>query len=205
MDYKTRRQVASNRRRLSILQAASDCFAQRGYRRCTVAQIAREAGVSKGLVFHLFGSKQALFDDLVTDCLNRWSTLSEYRASAASKGCLEELHRLFMASFDFIAENPVLTIFARSDEALLQAHKADLARRNLLWQRRIQRTLQAGVRTGEIRQLDTQRMAKVFHELQITFLTNALSRSEPRSYDRETVELALTTLLRGVRASGEGV
>jgi AcrR family transcriptional regulator len=43
-----------------VLEAASRTFAARGYRRAHVEDIAREAGVAEGTVYHLFGSKPAL-------------------------------------------------------------------------------------------------------------------------------------------------
>ena len=61
-------QRRGERTRSRILQAAEDCFAQRGYDAASVAEICRSAGVSKGAFYHHFPSKQALFLEL----LDRW-------------------------------------------------------------------------------------------------------------------------------------
>lgn len=200
VDYETRRKISSERRRLLVLKTAGQCFGEKGYRQTTADEIARRAGVSKGLVFHFFGSKQRLFESVIEDSLSQWATLSEYRASGAEGGSLEELRRLFMASFDFIADNPVLVLFARPEEALLSAYRAEVARYNLRWRARIQRTLKEGMKNAEIRQLDTQRVSAILHEVQAAFLTNALSGSSSRQYDRKTVDLAVDILLRGIQA-----
>ena len=68
--YETRRRRASFRRRLAVLQAAGSTFAEHGYKNTTVEAIATNAGVSKGLVFHFFGSKDNLFRSLLEDSLN---------------------------------------------------------------------------------------------------------------------------------------
>jgi AcrR family transcriptional regulator len=47
-------------RRARILDAATHAFAERGYARTRTADVARTAGVSEGMVFHLFGSKRDL-------------------------------------------------------------------------------------------------------------------------------------------------
>ena len=47
-------------RRRQILQAAVRAFAGKGYHSCRVSDIATEAGVAYGLVYHYFGSKEAL-------------------------------------------------------------------------------------------------------------------------------------------------
>ncbi|MFQ6147111.1 TetR family transcriptional regulator [Streptomyces seoulensis] len=47
--------------RRAILDAASRAFAERGYNRATLRDIARRAGVTHGLVLRHFGSKENLF------------------------------------------------------------------------------------------------------------------------------------------------
>jgi TetR/AcrR family fatty acid metabolism transcriptional regulator len=49
-------------RRRQILQAAVRAFAAKGYHACRVSDIATEAGVAYGLVYHYFGSKEALLE-----------------------------------------------------------------------------------------------------------------------------------------------
>lgn len=53
--------VADEKRRL-ILEAAERVFARQGYDASPVSDVATEAGVAYGLVFHYFGSKDALLD-----------------------------------------------------------------------------------------------------------------------------------------------
>jgi TetR/AcrR family fatty acid metabolism transcriptional regulator len=48
----------SDRRRAEILAAASRVFAERGYHRSTVRQVAREAGIADGTIYLYFRSKQ---------------------------------------------------------------------------------------------------------------------------------------------------
>ncbi|MFF4974356.1 TetR family transcriptional regulator [Streptomyces sp. NPDC001083] len=47
--------------RRAILDAAARAFAERGYNRATLREIARRAGVTHGLVLRHFGSKEKLF------------------------------------------------------------------------------------------------------------------------------------------------
>ncbi|MFC7584773.1 TetR family transcriptional regulator [Nonomuraea antimicrobica] len=53
--------------RRRLLDAAARVFAERGYRAATLAQIAREAGFTKGAVYSNFDSKHALLADLVRE------------------------------------------------------------------------------------------------------------------------------------------
>lgn len=49
----------------ALLDAARDLFAERGYDRTTVRDIARRADVNQALLFRYFGSKEALFAAVV--------------------------------------------------------------------------------------------------------------------------------------------
>lgn len=51
-------------RRLAILDAAADVFADRGYATATCDEIAKRAAVSKGTLYNYFRSKQDLFTQL---------------------------------------------------------------------------------------------------------------------------------------------
>jgi TetR/AcrR family transcriptional regulator, fatty acid metabolism regulator protein len=64
---------AADKRRL-ILDAAVRVFARQGFHACRVADIADEAGVAYGLVYHYFGSKDEVLDTLF---LERWNVMLE--------------------------------------------------------------------------------------------------------------------------------
>lgn len=49
----------------AIVEAATDVFMRRGYKRASMDAIAAEAGVSKQTIYHHYGSKQALFAAVV--------------------------------------------------------------------------------------------------------------------------------------------
>jgi TetR/AcrR family fatty acid metabolism transcriptional regulator len=54
-------------RRRQILEAAVRAFARKGYHGCRVSDVAREAGVAYGLVYHYYGSKEALLEAIFKD------------------------------------------------------------------------------------------------------------------------------------------
>ncbi len=60
-------------RRAEILEAATAVFARRGYHQARTKQIADEAGLSEGLIYHYFGSKRdlllAIIDRIVTESI----------------------------------------------------------------------------------------------------------------------------------------
>ena len=65
--------AATDKRRV-ILDAAVRVFARQGFHACRVADIADEAGVAYGLVYHYFASKDEILDTLF---LERWNVMLE--------------------------------------------------------------------------------------------------------------------------------
>jgi AcrR family transcriptional regulator len=65
--------VPADKRRV-ILDAAVRVFARQGFHACRVSDIADEAGVAYGLVYHYFASKDEVLDTLF---LERWQVMLE--------------------------------------------------------------------------------------------------------------------------------
>jgi AcrR family transcriptional regulator len=61
-------------KRRQILAAAVRVFARQGFHACRVSDIADEAGVAYGLVYHYFASKDEILDTLF---LERWNVMLE--------------------------------------------------------------------------------------------------------------------------------
>ena len=52
-------------RKIQIIQATLDLFVERGYYGTKTSQISRRAGISEGLLFHYFPTKEMLLEELV--------------------------------------------------------------------------------------------------------------------------------------------
>ena len=52
-------------RKIQIIQATLDLFVERGYYGTKTSQISRRAGISEGLLFHYFPTKEILLEELV--------------------------------------------------------------------------------------------------------------------------------------------
>ena len=61
------RAASQEGRRRQILDAAVRAFAQKGYHTSRVSDIAEEAGVAYGLVYHYFESKEAVLEAIFRD------------------------------------------------------------------------------------------------------------------------------------------
>ena len=75
-------------RRREILRAAIEVFARKGYHGCRIADVAREAGVAYGLVYHYYADKEALLQTVFE--VGWGGFVKRLKEVAARSGTLEE-------------------------------------------------------------------------------------------------------------------
>jgi TetR/AcrR family transcriptional regulator, fatty acid metabolism regulator protein len=101
----TSRQAVDKRR--IILDAAVRVFARQGFHTCRVSDIADEAGVAYGLVYHYFRSKDEVLDTLF---LERWNILLEAIRETDRQDISprEKLHQIASFIIDSYRHDPEL-------------------------------------------------------------------------------------------------
>lgn len=78
-----RSRLTAAERRASIVAAATEVFAELGYQRGTMAEVARRVGVSEPVVFQNFGAKSAVFAAVIEDATGRMAVAMREGAAAA--------------------------------------------------------------------------------------------------------------------------
>ena len=87
---------ALDKRRM-ILDAAVTVFARQGFHHCRVSDVADEAGVAYGLVYHYFDSKEEILNELF---LERWQIMLDAIAEIDSRQEVTVRDKLYLvASF----------------------------------------------------------------------------------------------------------
>ena len=156
------RATASEEKRRLILDAAVRVFARKGFHACRVGDIAEEAGVAHGLLYHYFASKDEVLDAAFRE---NWSVLLErIRAVEESGGAAREqlrhvaaiLLRTWLHQPDVVCL--VVREIARSPE--VQQRIGELAQPI----EAIRRIVERGQETGEFRSdLDPTLAATIFY------------------------------------------
>jgi AcrR family transcriptional regulator len=103
----TSRSGPVDKRRL-ILDAAITVFAQQGFHHCRVSDVADEAGVAYGLVYHYFDSKEEMLNELF---LERWQIMLDAIAEIDGRDELaprEKLHQVAGFIIDSYRHEPDL-------------------------------------------------------------------------------------------------
>lgn len=101
----TTRMRGEDRREL-VLKAACQVFGDHGYDGTTTAEVARAAGVSQPYVVRMFGTKEALFLDVLRMSLD--SLLADFRAALADESDVPVMARLGRAYIDLIDNRGLL-------------------------------------------------------------------------------------------------
>jgi TetR/AcrR family fatty acid metabolism transcriptional regulator len=197
-------------KREAILDAAIQVFAQRGYHGSRVSDIAREAGIAYGLVYHYFRNKEEILRSIFEE---RWSGFLEaVEAIAASPTSVEDklvsVAGLILNAYRLRpAWVKVLVLeIQRSSRVTDPAQIRAVGRFFQL----VARILRSGQEAGELRRdLDPDVACTVFIgalELVITSLVLQVVRleteSDAREYYLKVARTVVEICLRGLAARG---
>jgi TetR/AcrR family transcriptional regulator, fatty acid metabolism regulator protein len=152
-DRTPRTQAAHDKRRL-ILDAAVRVFARQGFHACRVADIADEAGVAYGLVYHYFTSKDEVLDTLF---LERWDVMLELirDVDARDIGARDKLYAIASFIVDSYRHDPdlmkvIIVEVTRAANSFGQKHLAKIAEAYELIAEIVTKAQSAGVFKPEI-------------------------------------------------------
>jgi AcrR family transcriptional regulator len=193
--------VATTRtRRETILQQAAELFARRGVAATTVREIADEAGILSGSLYHHFDSKDSMVQEIVTSYLDDLERRYDESCAAATTA-RERLARLVAVSLQVAEDHPNATQIYQNESALLRTLPqfaridAVAGRIHRIWADAVAR----GVADGEFRaDLDP----RLFHRLlrDAVFLSGRWYRPTPEMPVGRLAEELLAVFLDGFAA-----
>jgi TetR/AcrR family transcriptional regulator len=94
-----------DRTRRRLLKAAIRLFSTFGYHAVSVDQIVEAAGVNKRMVYHYYGSKEAIYQAALVDVYSRIEQV-EFHAVQPGGTPVDKLSRLLESYFLFLDDNP---------------------------------------------------------------------------------------------------
>ena len=197
----TDRSIAHGEKRRQILDAAVRVFADHGYHRSRVGDIAKDAGVAHGLLYHYFASKE---DVLRTIFAENWGDLvARFRAVEASdEPAPEKLEGIAKILLRTWRNNPALvTVMVREVARSQQIQdQVDVVGEAFAI---VQRVIEEGQATGDFRSDVDPRMASwiVYGGLEEVLTGWVLGQLPDGEDDVVRAErVAIEIALRGLRA-----
>ena len=193
----------AQRTRARILDSAGHCFADRGFAKTTVEEIARQAGVSKALVYVHFEGKEDLLAKVLERTLEEWRSYNWTEVDRRAGGsALESIAVMHRASIDYARKHPVLrTILIRDERLLLSQDDEPVRRSTQGWRRRLISVLEGGIQSGELRaDLGPEEMADVVRLWHLAFLDRLYAESLIDVTDERLIEASIEVMKRGLAA-----
>ena len=146
-----------------ILDAAALVFGERGFESATLAQVAERAGVSPGTVQHYFGTKAALFNEVLTDrffsgAAEDEALLINHRGSYAE--LLRQLIERMWARLNRPGTADLMLVGMASAPNCPEAGQVVGGEMGTRCPRVFQGVIEAGIRAGEFRPVNAGHMAR---------------------------------------------
>lgn len=192
----------SQRSRERILASAARCFSDLGFHRTRLQDVAGGAGVSRGLVYAYFESKENLLREVRDAELTGWRAAVEPRIEAAETACAR-LEAMVLSTLRYARARPFLQAILAEDSRIVVLGRDRVSREAIaLWRDRLVALLDAGVASGELRaDLDVGHSADALRAMVMGIVDRMHRRDPPidvssHAHDTAAVEL----ILRGVRA-----
>lgn len=180
-----------------ILNAAAICFGEFGYAQTDVNRIAEDIGITKGTIYHYFGSKENLFLATVdAEALRMKNAVLE--AADAQGDALEEMVALIFAYLKFAEANPQFVELLVEERATFKDRKQNtyFAHRDTTlprWHRCV-RTL---IEDGRAHPCDPERFVSVLADtLYGTMFTNYFAGTTMSA--AEQADTIIDTLFNGI-------
>jgi len=201
IDQASTRKAASEQRRRRVLEAARVCFGEAGFAGATITAIAERAGVSNGLLYQFFRSKEQLFGVVLREIIGDWVRALLPR-DAAEQSASQALEGMFRRSVEFCRRHPLLPALLRGDQGLQLSRIREAGRDRVQPHRDLVASLlRRGVATGEFKpDLDVASAADVICQLQADYSARAYRRDPSYPDAPEIVDAAARFMLDAVRA-----
>ncbi len=181
-----------------IFDAALKLFAQYGYRKTTLEDVAGELGMTPGNIYFYVKNKKELYEKTVRSALDRWRE-SVAAAVALEKRAPEKFVVMAERSFEYLRDRDDITaILSRDPDIFTLSPEEDRFRDINEGAMRIMRDILAqGVREKSFHKMNVERATDFLFSVYIMFLIRAYVKKEEGDVE-EMFREGLRLILRGL-------
>jgi AcrR family transcriptional regulator len=197
----TRKELDRRRREADFLAAAEKLFAEKGYHRTSIEDIAREAKYGTGTIYRYFKTKEELYTVLMRR--KGMEFLEFIKAQvAAARTPLERVRTLINGKIEFfVRHREFFLIYAVREGAVLSWTFRDRFHERLKgayqeYEAFLRETLRSCMKAGGLRRMDAAKLAAVFSGMTNHLLCDALREGDARRME-EARQFLLDLVERG--------
>ena len=196
--------AAYTTKRAEIAAAAADLFKREGFRGTSIGRIAEAAGLDRATLYYYVGSKEELFDEVVTDAV-RANVATAETVTAGPGTVPEKLRRLVTELMASYARNyPLLYVFIQENLSHVSDARAQWSQEMRGLNRRYEELLTGliadGIADGSLRPV-AEPWVMAYGVIGMVGWTNRWFNPETSSVDAATIGTAYADImLRGMLA-----
>ncbi len=198
---RTQAATPASRKPARILEAASSCFAEKGFKRATVEDIAAAAGVSRPLVYKHFGDKDTLIDAVLEATFDDWLVYNAAPFEDSSESASAGLEAKITGAVEFARARPIFQAILRQDPRIVfSGHGERFLECRACSRERTLEILRTGIRSGEFRSdFDLDATADSLEMILFVMLERALGIRPGQSLDAPLHDATIQLLIAGLR------
>lgn len=193
-------------RKETILQHARHLFANKGYAETSMDDIAHACHMQKASLYHYFGSKQELLQQMVDLEVDLWwsSRLKDYENFPNLNETLTQIGKTFLKDMDDIRHREFFKIIhfeSHKNPAILKALKESPTHNKQGFYAVFARHLEGQLPKEQIAMFMTQFMGGIVHYASLSRLRGENMCFEPFD-DGKYVDQLVSIFVKGIRADG---
>ena len=181
-----------------IYEAALKVFAQYGYKRTRVEDVAAELGMTKGNLYLYVKNKRDLYEKAVAFGLLRWQSMVS-KAIADIDDVVEQFIVMCKKSFTYLSRDVALrtilindpSIFplSRREDPFYEINRASIGL--------IRNILVKGIEQGKFREVDVDHISELLFSIYVMFIIKTYVKSEGKS-TQKMFEQGIDIVLQGL-------
>jgi AcrR family transcriptional regulator len=195
------RKIQAEERRLQIMETALSIFAEKGFTEASIKDLADAAGISSGLMYHYFPSKELLLEATV----EQFSFLPQLRIALrdtkgqSSREVLTNIALEFLKLLEKREKLIKILLQEGSSNTMVQKVWFNMAREGVTL---LEKYVAARVATGEFKPHNTEVTARgLFSILLMLYFTKDIFKSSKMT-NRQFIDNTLDNLLLGIQNTG---
>jgi AcrR family transcriptional regulator len=187
-------------RKEEIYEAALHCFNRKGYYGTSIDNIAAQAEISKGGIYHHFSSKKSLFIELFNSRVNSYFEVLTANIDSVTgpaeriRDFVEKSDQIFQQNRDVLKFFLEFMTLSTRDPAIRKAVTRVYKNRVTIFTR----ILSEGIEEGSFKKLEARSVARTLYFLSMGFFLNYFTVNIDFDLKKQH-SINMTTILEGIR------
>jgi len=152
----------TEKRREQIIKATCECIVEKGYSACTMQDIAKKTGLSKGMIHYYFSTKENLLISVMENLVSQWDRVIAERINDI-KDPQEAIHGLLDACCEIAQDGVSYNMLVKFWAELSHKKAFEEVNANFYnhYREMIREIIEEGINQGKFKEVDSHLLATI--------------------------------------------